>query len=87
MLRSLAHACFVVADLDRSIRFYCEGLGMKLAFEFRNEQDKRTGAYLSCGGRTSWRCSPASRPRPTRRRPIATSAWRWTTSTPPWPRW
>ncbi|MDD4889991.1 MAG: VOC family protein [Phycisphaerae bacterium] len=52
MLRSLAHACFVVADLDRAVKFYCDGLGMKLAFEFRNEQGQRTGVYLSCGGRT-----------------------------------
>lgn len=52
MLKSLAHACFVVVDLDRALKFYIDGLGMKLAFEFRNEQDKRTGVYLACGGRT-----------------------------------
>jgi catechol 2,3-dioxygenase-like lactoylglutathione lyase family enzyme len=52
MIRSLAHACFVVADLDRAVRFYCDGLGMKVAFDFKNEQGKRRGVYLSCGGRT-----------------------------------
>ena len=52
MIRSLAHACFVVGDLDRAMRFYCDGLGMTLAFDFKNDQGQRRGAYLACGGRT-----------------------------------
>ncbi len=52
MIKSLAHACFVVSDLDRAIAFYRDALGMELAFEFTNDQGQRTGAYLACGGRT-----------------------------------
>ena len=52
MLKSLAHACFVVADLERSISFYRDALGLSVAFEFRNDAGQRSGAYLACGGRT-----------------------------------
>ncbi|MCG3179409.1 MAG: hypothetical protein BIFFINMI_01744 [Phycisphaerae bacterium] len=52
MIRSLAHACFIVADLERTRKFYCDGLGMKLAFEFKRDTGERYGFYLSCGGRT-----------------------------------
>lgn len=52
MIRSLAHACFVVSDLDRAIAFYRDGLGLPLAFDFKNDKGERTGAYLRCGERT-----------------------------------
>jgi len=52
MIKSLAHACFVVSDLDRAIAFYRDALGMELAFEFTNDAGRRTGVYLACGGRT-----------------------------------
>ena len=51
MMKGLAHVCFSVADLDRSLKFYRDGLGMKLAFEFKNKEGRRTGLYLKAGGR------------------------------------
>jgi glyoxylase I family protein len=51
MITGLAHACFRVADLDRSLKFYRDGLGLSLAFEFKNDAGRRTGLYLKAGGR------------------------------------
>ena len=51
MVKALAHICFVVADLQRSIDFY-GSLELEPAFYFTNEQGQRTGAYLSIGGRS-----------------------------------
>jgi catechol 2,3-dioxygenase-like lactoylglutathione lyase family enzyme len=52
MIKGLAHVCFVVRDLDASIAFYRNILGLNLAFEFRNGAGLRTGAYLHAGDRT-----------------------------------
>lgn len=51
MIKGLAHVCFVVKNLDASIAFYRDALGLKLAFEFRNASGARTGAYLHVGDR------------------------------------
>lgn len=51
MIRGLAHVCFVVADLDRTLAFYSDKLGFKIAFEFRREDGTRYGVYLKAGGR------------------------------------
>ena len=51
MITGLAHACFTVADLDRALAFYRDGLGLKEAFNFVNEDGKRFGVYLHLGGR------------------------------------
>lgn len=51
IIKGLAHVCFTVSDLDRSLAFYRDTLGMALAFEFRNEKGERFGVYLSFGGR------------------------------------
>jgi glyoxylase I family protein len=50
MITCLAHACFTVSDLEASIRFYRDGLGLKPAFDFTRE-GRRTGIYLHIGGR------------------------------------
>lgn len=34
MIRALRHSGFVVRDLDRSLRFYCDILGMKITARF-----------------------------------------------------
>ncbi len=47
----LAHVCFTVADLDRALAFYRDGLGLKPAFDFVDEQGRRYGVYLHIGGR------------------------------------
>ncbi len=52
MIKGLAHACFQTRDLDRIVRFYSEGLGLPVAFEFRNDQGERYGVYLRLGNRT-----------------------------------
>lgn len=52
MIRALAHACFVVSDLEASLAFYCDQLGLKHAFDFLNEEGERTGVYLHVGGRS-----------------------------------
>lgn len=52
MITGIAHACYIVTDLDRSIAFYRDLLGIPLAFEFRKEDGTRYGVYLKAGRRT-----------------------------------
>ena len=51
MITGLAHVCFTVSDLERSIAFYQDGLGLKPAFDFVDESGRRYGLYLHAGGR------------------------------------
>ena len=51
MITGIAHSCYIVADLDRSLKFYVDALGMKRAFDFTKD-GKRTGAYVKAGRRT-----------------------------------
>ena len=51
MITGIAHVCFTVSDLERSLEFYRDGLGFKLAFDFRDENGRRRGAYLHLGRR------------------------------------
>ena len=52
MIRGLAHVCFTVSDLERSLEFYCGALGFAKAFDFVDEQGRRHGAYVKAGERT-----------------------------------
>jgi catechol 2,3-dioxygenase-like lactoylglutathione lyase family enzyme len=52
MVKGLAHVCFVVKNLEASRKFYCDGLGLKPAFEFRNARGEWVGVYLHVGERT-----------------------------------
>jgi catechol 2,3-dioxygenase-like lactoylglutathione lyase family enzyme len=52
MITGLAHACFTVSDLERAVTYYCDGLGLKHAFDFMNEEGRRYGVYLHLGGRS-----------------------------------
>ena len=52
MIRALAHICFVVTDLDVSLAFYADALGLKPAFDFTDEKGRRFGVYLRIGGRS-----------------------------------
>lgn len=51
MITGLAHVCFTVADLEASIAFYRDKLGLKSAFDFINDKKERYGVYLHVGGR------------------------------------
>ncbi len=52
MITGLAHACYVVKDLAAAEQFYCGVLGLKPAFEFRNETHGKYGVYLKVGPRS-----------------------------------
>ena len=51
MITGLAHACFTVSDLERSLKFYVDGVGLTPAFDFVDETGRRFGLYLHLGGR------------------------------------
>ncbi len=51
MITGLAHACYVVKDLAVAERFYCDGLGLKAAFEFKDDKRGKFGVYLKAGPR------------------------------------
>jgi catechol 2,3-dioxygenase-like lactoylglutathione lyase family enzyme len=51
VVTGIAHVCFRVADLEASLAFYTEQLGLTRAFDFRNDAGERTGVYLHVGGR------------------------------------
>ena len=55
-IRGLNHLTLAVADLDRSVPFYRDVLGLRLAARWR------TGAYLEAG--TLWLCLSLARLRP-----------------------
>jgi catechol 2,3-dioxygenase-like lactoylglutathione lyase family enzyme len=52
LVKALAHVCFTVRDLDASLAFYCDKLGLKHTFDFINDQGERFGVYLHVGGRS-----------------------------------
>ena len=51
MLKGLAHACFIVRDIDAAIAFY-EKLGCRRAFSFTKPTGELFGVYLHVGART-----------------------------------
>jgi len=51
IIKGLAHVCFTVSDLDASIDFYVNKLGLTAAFEFVNDEGVKFGQYISVGGR------------------------------------
>jgi len=64
MLKALAHVCFTVRDLDASVAFYRDVLGLRPVFDFINEQGERFGVYLHVAGRSFvelFRGEPAER--------------------------
>ena len=51
MIKGLAHLCFVVRDLETSLAFYRDMLGLTPAFDFINDKGHRYGVYLHLDGR------------------------------------
>jgi glyoxylase I family protein len=52
MTTGLAHICFSVRDLDVSLAFYRDVLGLPHAFDLNHDEDgRRLGSYLHAGGR------------------------------------
>jgi catechol 2,3-dioxygenase-like lactoylglutathione lyase family enzyme len=51
MITGLAHACFTVSDLEQSMQFYRDVLGLKPAFDYVDEHGRRYGFYLHLGDR------------------------------------
>jgi len=39
-INGLAHASFKVSDMDKAVKFYCDGLGFKDKFELKDENGK-----------------------------------------------
>jgi len=52
MVKCVSHVCFVVSDLEESIRFYTEKLGLRVAFDFKSATGVRHGVYLHVGARS-----------------------------------
>lgn len=52
MITGLAHICFIVKDLEASVKFYTEVLGLTEAFDYKNDQGERFGVYVHAGERT-----------------------------------
>jgi lactoylglutathione lyase len=51
VITGIAHTCYLVKDLDASIAFYRDKLGLTPAFDFINDKGERFGVYLHVGGR------------------------------------
>jgi catechol 2,3-dioxygenase-like lactoylglutathione lyase family enzyme len=52
MIKELAHLCFDVRDLNISLAFYVNTLGLVKSFDFLNDKGERFGVYLKVGRRS-----------------------------------
>ena len=52
MITGISHACYLVSDLDRSVAFYCDKLGMRKAFDLNLRGGEVRGVFLLTGRRT-----------------------------------
>lgn len=46
MIKGIAHLAFTVADMDKSLHFYCDILGFKKAFELTDDKGKPWIQYI-----------------------------------------
>ena len=52
MITGLAHLCFTVSNLEKSVAFYRDMLGLTPAFDYIDENGHWYGQYLHVGERT-----------------------------------
>jgi lactoylglutathione lyase/glyoxylase I family protein len=52
MIKALAHICFHVADIDKSLAFYTGKLGLEHAFDLNDGDGNRFGSYIHTGSRS-----------------------------------
>ena len=52
MIKTIAHVCLGVADLDRAVAFYRDQLGFKCAYDFASAKGEKIGQCLYVGGQT-----------------------------------
>ena len=50
MISGIGHAAFGVSDLERSLDFYCRGLGLREAFRLYNERGETWIVYVHVRG-------------------------------------
>ena len=50
MITGIGHAAYGVSDLERSLDFYCRGLGLREAFRLNNERGETWIVYLQVRG-------------------------------------
>lgn len=51
MITGLGHVAFGVSDLERSLDFYCRGLGLREAFRLYNDRGETWIVYVQVRGR------------------------------------
>lgn len=49
-VKSIAHVCLNVTNVEASLRFYCDQLGLRKAFDFLRKDGSRMGAYVAFPG-------------------------------------
>lgn len=52
MIKGVAHVCLSSTNLDETLRYYLEGLGLERRFDFVLKDGSLKGFYLAAGGRT-----------------------------------
>jgi len=52
VIKQLAHLCLKTSQLERMTAFYCDALGARVRFRYRNQAGEPVGAYLDLGGGT-----------------------------------
>jgi len=55
MIRQLAHTCFTTTDLDATVSFYRDKLGLDVRFHFLRG-DEKIGCYFQIGNQTFLEC-------------------------------
>lgn len=66
MIKGLAHLAFVVSDMDASLHFYVDQLGLQHAFELHDDQDRPWIHYLKVSDRQFIELFYGGQPQPPR---------------------